>query len=227
MRRTGWDRTFEGADCQILISLSSLPMLSSQPLYLGMHRGGHELSSSATDENRLLSIVAALDRLFDQCGETAPFKLVSQSNSERTYRNEFKRCICFWLRVWRLPRAISRSVTGRIFTTHQRKMLEELWLDSCWTPCDNDDENAENAYAGSALWLRQENLSSEAGQGEGEEEEEEEDVYDDDDDGSEFSKSEDTASDVLYGEGLSDEEYGSDNQWYRVSESRNGGQGEL
>ncbi|KAI8710743.1 hypothetical protein NCS52_01534000 [Fusarium sp. LHS14.1] len=246
MRRTGWDRTFEGADCQILISLSSLPMPSSQPLYLGMHRGGHELSSSATDENKLLSIVAALDRLFDQCGETvrftdvsvrrwlrsrftdrpykAPFELVSQSNSERTYRNEFKRCICFWLRVWRLPRAISRAVTGRIFTTHQRRMLEELWLDSCWTPCDSEDENAENAYAGSALWLRQENLGSGVGRGEGEEEEEEEE---DDDDGSEFSESEDTASDALYGEGSSDEEYGSDNQWYRVSESRNSRQGEL
>ncbi|KAJ3455480.1 hypothetical protein MRS44_016962 [Fusarium solani] len=246
MRRTGWDRTLEGADCRILISLSSLPVPSSQPLYLGMHRGGHELSSSATDENRLLSIVAALDRLFDQCGETvrftdvsvrrwlrsrfmdrpykAPFELVSQSNSERTYRNEFKRCICFWLRIWRLPRAISRAITGRTFSTHQRRMLEELWLDSCWTPCDNEDENAENAYAGSALWLRQENLGSEAGQGEeGEEEEEEEE----EDDGSEFSESEDTAGDALYGECSSDEEYGSDSQWYRVSESRNGGQGEL
>jgi hypothetical protein len=103
-------------------------------------------------------------------------------------------------------------------------MLEELWLDSCWTPCDNEDENAENAYAGSALWLRQENLGSEAGQGEeGEEEEEEEE----EDDGSEFSESEDTAGDALYGECSSDEEYGSDSQWYRVSESRNGGQGEL
>ncbi|KAH7460552.1 hypothetical protein FOMA001_g19509 [Fusarium oxysporum f. sp. matthiolae] len=104
MRRTGWDRTFEGADCHTLASLSTLPLPSSQPLYLGMHRDGHELSSSVTDENKLLSIVAALDRLFDQCAETvrftgvsirrwlrsrfpdrpykAPFELVFQSTSE-------------------------------------------------------------------------------------------------------------------------------------------------
>ncbi|KAM6513664.1 hypothetical protein FALCPG4_016042 [Fusarium falciforme] len=243
MRRTGWDRTFEGADCRILISLSSLPVPSSQPLYLGMHRDGHELSSSATDENRLLFIVAALDRLFDRCGETvrftdvsvrrwlrsrfadrpykAPFELVSQSNSERTYRSEFKRCVCFWLRVWRLPRAISRAVTGRTFSTHQRRMLEELWLDTCWTPCDNEDENADDVDAGSALWLREENLGSEASEGEEGEEEEEED------NGSEFSESEDTASDALYGEGSSDQEYDPDSQWCSISGSRNGGQGEL
>ncbi|RSL82730.1 hypothetical protein CEP52_016890 [Fusarium oligoseptatum] len=232
MRRTGWDRTFEGADCQILLSLSSLPVPSSQPLYLGMHRGGHELSSSATDENRLLSIVAALDRLFDQCGETvrftdvsvrrwlrsrftdrpykAPFELVSQSRSERTYRAEFKRCVCFWLRVWRLPRAVSRSITGRTFSTHQRRMLEELWLDSCWTCCDDEDENADNAGGESPFWLREASLGSGLGRGEGgpqgvEEEEEE-------DDGSEFSESEDTASDAPCGESLSDEEDGSDSQ---------------
>jgi hypothetical protein len=122
MRRTGWDRTFEGANSRILISLLTLPTTSSQPaLYLGMH-SGQELSSSVTDENKLLSIIGALDRLFDQCGETvrftdvsirrwlrsrfpdrpykAPFELVSQSTSERLYRNEFKRCICYWLRLW-------------------------------------------------------------------------------------------------------------------------------
>lgn len=66
MRRTGWERTFERADCPILISLSALP--EKIPLetvnHLGMHNR-QSLSSSATDESRILSIVAALDRLLD------------------------------------------------------------------------------------------------------------------------------------------------------------------
>ncbi|PCD22148.1 hypothetical protein AU210_015947 [Fusarium oxysporum f. sp. radicis-cucumerinum] len=66
MRRTGWERTFERADCLILISLSALP--KNIPLetvkYLGMHNR-QRLSSLAIDESRILSIVAALDRLLD------------------------------------------------------------------------------------------------------------------------------------------------------------------
>jgi hypothetical protein len=105
------------------MSLSTLPLPVTSPqaaLYLGMH-DGQALSSSVADEHKLLSIVAALDRLFDLCGETvrftdvrvrrwlrsrfpdrpykAPFELVSQLSSERLYRKEFKRCICFWLRL--------------------------------------------------------------------------------------------------------------------------------
>ncbi|KAM5357973.1 hypothetical protein ACJZ2D_015716 [Fusarium nematophilum] len=38
MRRTGWDRTFEGADCRILVSLSGLPTPSPHPLHLGIIR---------------------------------------------------------------------------------------------------------------------------------------------------------------------------------------------
>ncbi|WKT54091.1 Protein of unknown function DUF3505 [Fusarium oxysporum f. sp. vasinfectum] len=71
MRRTGWERTFEHADCLMLISLSALPTaLSRTAKYLGIHHG-QKLSSPVADEYRVSSIIAALDRLFDQCGETA------------------------------------------------------------------------------------------------------------------------------------------------------------
>jgi hypothetical protein len=133
MRRTGWERTFERADCPMLISLSALPKTVPQETvnHLGMHNR-QKLSSSATDESRISCIVATLDRLLDQCGEIvrftdvsvrrwlrgrlperpykAPFELVSQARSEQVYRNEFKRCVCFWIRVWRLPPTISRSI---------------------------------------------------------------------------------------------------------------------
>ncbi|KAJ4131261.1 hypothetical protein NW765_017153 [Fusarium oxysporum] len=154
MRRTGWERTFERADCPMLISLSALPTttLSGTANYLGIHNG-QKLSSPAADEYRVSSIATALDRLFDQCGKTvrftdvsvrrwlrgrlpdrpykAPFELVSQARSERVYRNEFKRCVSFWLRVWKLPPTVSRSILGRPLSRSQRMMLEELWFDSC------------------------------------------------------------------------------------------------
>jgi hypothetical protein len=86
MRRTGWDQTFESANCPILISLSTLllPVTSPQvALYLGMH-DGQALGSSAADEHWLLPIVAALDRLFDLCGETVRFTVVSVRRSLRS-----------------------------------------------------------------------------------------------------------------------------------------------
>ncbi|PNP50512.1 hypothetical protein FNYG_15955 [Fusarium nygamai] len=209
MRRTGWDRTFERADCPILISLSALP--KTIPLetvnYLGIHNR-QRLSSSATDESRILSIVAALDRLLDQCGETvrftdvsvrrwlrgrlpdrpykAPFELVSQAKSERVYRNEFKRCVSFWLRVWRLPPTVSRSILGRSLSKPQQMMLEELWLDSCW---DEPNDEVNDTYD-TAADVGEEDIDSEL----------EDDIM------SEFSEYTSTTSEASETESSSDEE---------------------
>lgn len=150
IRRTAWDQTFRHAHRNTLIHLSILPLSSPPTLWLGTYNG-QRLSSSAADERKLCSIVLALDRLFDRCGETvrftdvsvrrwlrgrfpdrpykAPFELVTQSSSERLYRNEFKRCICFWLRLRQLPTSIARAITGRPLSRLQRAMLNELWLD--------------------------------------------------------------------------------------------------
>ncbi|KAH7113142.1 hypothetical protein B0J13DRAFT_657313 [Dactylonectria estremocensis] len=134
MRRTGWKDTFSRARRDILMTLSEMPWIYGQRFYLGAH-DGKELYSSVGDECKLASIIAALDRLFDRCGETvrytdvsvrrwlrgrfpdrpykAPFELVMRPASERQYRSEFKRCACFWLRISRLPSPVARSITGQ------------------------------------------------------------------------------------------------------------------
>ncbi|KAF6527780.1 hypothetical protein HZS61_008082 [Fusarium oxysporum f. sp. conglutinans] len=209
MRRTGWERTFERADCPMLISLSALPTttLSGTANYLGIHNG-QKFSSPAADEYRVSSITTALDRLFDQCGETvrftdvsvrrwlrgrlpdrpykAPFELVSQARSERVYRNEFKHCVSFWLRVWRLPPTVSQSILGRPLSRSQRMMLEELWFDSCWDETNDGVDDTEDITVDT--------------------EEEDEDSELEDEIMSGFSEYASTASEASETENLSDEE---------------------
>ncbi|KAH7111674.1 hypothetical protein B0J13DRAFT_461819, partial [Dactylonectria estremocensis] len=143
MRRTGWERIFEGhggARKEVLVLLSELPTSTGHSLHLGDH-DGQALQSSADDERKLALMVVALDRLFGRCGDTvqhtdvslrrwlrsiipgrpfkAPFELVTRPSSERAYRNEYKRCLCFWLRLWRLPRATTKLITRRGFSRPQ------------------------------------------------------------------------------------------------------------
>ncbi|EWZ28962.1 hypothetical protein FOZG_17400 [Fusarium oxysporum Fo47] len=61
-----------------------------------------------------------------------PFELVMRSASESQYRKEFKRCLCFWLRVLQLPKSVVPSVIGRGSSGPQREMLEQLWSDPAW-----------------------------------------------------------------------------------------------
>ncbi|KPA36132.1 hypothetical protein FLAG1_11119 [Fusarium langsethiae] len=60
---------------------------------------------------------------------------------------EFKRCVSFWLRVWRLPPTVSRSILGRSLSKPQQMMLEELWLDSCWDEPNNEVDDLYNTAA--------------------------------------------------------------------------------
>ncbi|KAF5975170.1 hypothetical protein FBULB1_7526 [Fusarium bulbicola] len=205
MRRTGWEQTFGQADCLMLISLSALPKGTAN--YLGIHQG-QKLSSPIADEYRVLSIITSLDSLFDQCGETvrftdvsvrrwlrgrfpdrpykAPFELVSQARSERVYRNEFKRCVGFWLRVWRLPPTVTRSILGRPLSRSQRMMLEELWLDSCWDETNDGFHDTEDMTVDT--------------------EKEDQDSELEDENMSEFSEYASTTSDASETENSSDEE---------------------
>lgn len=169
MRGTGWQETFSRARRNMLVTLSEMPWTSGQRFGLGVY-DGEELYSSVGDECKLASIIAALDRLFDRCGETvrytdvsvrrwlrgrfpdrpykAPFELVMRPTSERQYRSEFKRCACFWLRILRLPPSVARSITGRPLSGMQRRMLEQLWFDPIWdkqrTPNHADAEHPYN-----------------------------------------------------------------------------------
>lgn len=156
MRRTGWEKTFENAHRGFLVALSELPRPYSGPLVL-LTSGDTIAESSEEDETKLCIIIAALDRLFDRCGDTvrhtdvsirrwlrgmlpdrpykAPFELVARSHSEKQYRRLLKRCICFWIRFWRLPRQDTKRLTGRGLYPAQSRAIRELWCDPAWDEC--------------------------------------------------------------------------------------------
>ncbi|KAH7124247.1 hypothetical protein EDB81DRAFT_664950 [Dactylonectria macrodidyma] len=153
MRRTGWQTLLSEARCDILISLSALPCTPNRPLQLGILYE-ETLWSPVRHERRLALMVAALDRLFDQCADTVrcsdvclrrwlrrilpdrphklPFELVSRRSSERTYRAELKRFLCFWLRVFQLSPSTAEAVMGRRMYRPQRQVLSQLWSDPIW-----------------------------------------------------------------------------------------------
>ncbi|KAM5527108.1 hypothetical protein FOXYSP1_20377 [Fusarium oxysporum f. sp. phaseoli] len=153
MRRTRWDETLSQARRDMLLSLSEVPLTTGQPFWIGIH-DGEQIRSSVKDECKLAIIVQALDRLLDRCADTvmhtdvsvrrwlrgrfpdrpykAPFELVMRSASESQYRKEFKRCLCFWLRVLQLPKSVVPSIIGRGLSEPQREMLEQLWSDPVW-----------------------------------------------------------------------------------------------
>jgi hypothetical protein len=123
MRRTGWTKTFAGANRKLLVELAQPPCVARGDLCLGTY-GDRKLCSLKEDERRLVLMIAALDRLFDQCEDTAehtdvsircwlrgqdserpykaPFELVGRKSTTSTYRRLLKRCICFCVRLWRL-----------------------------------------------------------------------------------------------------------------------------
>jgi hypothetical protein len=153
MRRTRWDETLSQARRDMLLTLSEVPLTTGQPFWIGIH-DGEQIRSSVKDECKLAIIVQALDRLFDRCADTvmhtdvsvrrwlrgrfpdrpykAPFELVMRSASESQYRKEFKRCLCFWLRVLQLPKSVVPSIIGRGLSEPQHEMLEQLWSDPIW-----------------------------------------------------------------------------------------------
>ncbi|EMT68730.1 hypothetical protein FOC4_g10000309, partial [Fusarium odoratissimum] len=70
LRRTGWETTFRDAHRDILVHLTELPYsAANQALPLGVVER-EAIVSLARDERKLVSIMAELDRLLDQCGET-------------------------------------------------------------------------------------------------------------------------------------------------------------
>ncbi|EXK26016.1 hypothetical protein FOMG_17377 [Fusarium oxysporum f. sp. melonis 26406] len=171
--------------------------------------GGEVIYSLARDERRLALMVAALDRLLDQCGETvrgtdvclrrwlrgrfpdrpnkAPFELVTKSSSEKVYRKELKRFVCFWLRLFRLLPVVTREVTGRGLNKHQFRALRELWVDDIWRsegPVDADTGDSKD----------------EGQNGEEDEDEDEDEDESEDEDEDENGENEDEGNDEDEGE---------------------------
>jgi hypothetical protein len=129
IRRTGWEEMLRNARRDFLITLAELPAPRENSYILTIHNG-EPIVSSREDKRQLVNIMAAINRLFDRCNNTvrhtdnslrrwirgrfpdlpykAPFELVTTSSSEQKYRRQIKRCVCFWLRFWKLPSAIVR-----------------------------------------------------------------------------------------------------------------------
>ncbi|CEJ92613.1 hypothetical protein VHEMI08252 [[Torrubiella] hemipterigena] len=164
MRRTRWHQTFLEADRPALVALSMLPSLYQQqqrPLRVQLSNGAI-LESPARDEQRLRTMMCAVDRLIDRAGETirntdvavrrwlrgrfpdrpykAPFKLVTSTHAETQYRRLLKRCICVWVRLWHMPPAVARLVAGRPVIMEQRYVLQALWCDVDWDASVLDED---------------------------------------------------------------------------------------
>ncbi|KAI8406177.1 hypothetical protein FOFC_13646 [Fusarium oxysporum] len=188
MRRTGWEMMFKDTRRDILVALTELP--------------------NPRDERKLASMMVALDRLLDQCGETvrrtdvclrrwlrsrfpdrpykAPFELVAKPSSEKVYRKELKRFICFWLRLSRILPTTMRAITGRGLNRHQFRALRELWVDGIWQseePADMD--RTDNQDGGQSM------NDHESGDDGGEEEESDDDD-DEEDEGEDESECEES-----------------------------------
>ncbi|KAI8401260.1 hypothetical protein FOFC_18129 [Fusarium oxysporum] len=159
MRRTGWEVTFRNTQRDLIIALAQCPLKdNSGPLWLANYKD-EALISSQEDEHKLARIMAAFDRLFERCNDTIkhidislrrwlrgiypdrpykrPFELVVKPGTERRYRQRFKKCLCFWVRLWRLSPTLTRHLCQRTLSKPQRMALETLWDDSLWEQYDS------------------------------------------------------------------------------------------
>lgn len=154
MRRTGWEVTLEGANRDVLVALRATRQVSCGSLILDVLDTA-VIESPESDEHKLVAITAAFDRLLDRCHDTtlhtdvivrrwvrstrpdrpskSPFELVIQATSERQYRRLLKRCICFWLRLWRLPIDTRERLTKGKLSLVRSQIIEQLWTHPCWT----------------------------------------------------------------------------------------------
>ncbi|EWZ28915.1 hypothetical protein FOZG_17470 [Fusarium oxysporum Fo47] len=68
-----------------------------------------------------------------------PFESVARPPSEKVYRKELKRFVCFWLRLFRLLPTTFQKVTGHRLKKHQFRILRELWVDEIWKSVEHVD----------------------------------------------------------------------------------------
>ncbi|KAJ9636434.1 hypothetical protein H2199_000585 [Coniosporium tulheliwenetii] len=153
MRRTGWARTFRGADRVVLRRLTLAPHSNGLTLTLGRH-GDREVESGASDERRLLVIGRALDAFFDRCEDTvrftdhsilcwlrghfpdrpfkAPFQLPGRNPTKLRYRSLWKRLTYFAIRLFRLDPTIRKEILSFELTPEQSAPIAKLWDDGWW-----------------------------------------------------------------------------------------------
>jgi hypothetical protein len=84
MRRTGWAQTFAGADRKLLVRLAQMPQVADQGLFLDTYNNTN-LHSCKQNEQRLVLMVAALDRVFDLCEDAIDESACNERTGDRKY----------------------------------------------------------------------------------------------------------------------------------------------
>jgi hypothetical protein len=154
MRRTGWAKTFADSDRSFLAKVAQMPHVAEHGLLLGTSNGT-DLYSCKADEQRLVLMIAALGRIFDQCADTirhtdvsmrcwlrsqfivraykAPFELVGRESTSHSYQRLMKRCVCFCIRLWRMGEEERQQIAKRNLTESQCQALVQVWDDDVWS----------------------------------------------------------------------------------------------
>jgi hypothetical protein len=160
MRRTGWAKTFADSDRSFLAKLAQMPQVAEHGLFLGTSNG-IDIYSCKADEQRLVLMIAALGRVFDQCADTvrhtdvsmrcwlrsqvvdrpykAPFELVGRESTSHGYQRLMKICVCFCFRLWRMSEEAKQQLAKRDLTESECQALAQVWDDDVWSLCPAEE----------------------------------------------------------------------------------------
>lgn len=146
MNRTQWAGTYKGVRRDILSRLSYIGNLHFHNLdsHIGL-RGDLDITSPRFNEQRIVRLIDAVDRMFDRCEETmgqtgqpslrwlrsttsnqryrTPFGFMSRNSSRRKYRRCWKRLVAFAFRVYRITFTLQHAMLGSGLTQRQLDAL--------------------------------------------------------------------------------------------------------
>ncbi|KAH8749809.1 hypothetical protein BGZ57DRAFT_1019545 [Hyaloscypha finlandica] len=160
--RTRWAITYEGARRDILQGLAKVPsprsFIAGHIIGEGSYVTDPELVSSGQDEQKIASLIAAVDRMLDRCEETVrhtshvllrwlrstgletcypkPFTLVGLETSKKQYRRYWKRFVTFCFRAYRMHPDRRWQLTGVRFSKKQLIQLQAVWEHDAWSGVD-------------------------------------------------------------------------------------------
>jgi hypothetical protein len=211
MRRTGWAKTFKGADRRLLSLLSQRPAVDGHSLELGCY-GTRVLYSSADDERRLVAIAQAVDHFFDRCEDTArhtehsircwlrsnipgrsykaPFELPGRESTIKQYRAWWKRMMFVFFRLYRLDHVARDRYLSVQLSDEQKEAFGLVWATAQVSAHNNgggndgtedEDEGEHEHEHEEAAGAAEEAEEEDEEQEEREEQEEDEDDEDDED----------------------------------------------
>lgn len=177
MDRTGWKKLFNGENRALLVALAQLPdTYDCRNLSLGCYKG-REIHSPAQDKMRLSYMLFALDEALKRCKNTvkhtsifircwlrsffpdrpykAPFMLTGRPFSERKYLGLLKKCVCFWVRFWRLKEHTCKGegYLRRSLNHQQQQALKRLWCYKSWRVSKSNNGPDRQVRASSDIFL--------------------------------------------------------------------------